>query len=174
MNDNTFEVNNNFYEKYNPQIRIIVTRILNHAEQSRDIDDCVNMVYLELMEKLRQYNESRGSLGAFVATIARSVALNYCKSNMRKNIELLGNEKIDFLSGPIKVEDNIEFQLLVEQIVEKLNEQENVLFTLRYILFYSPEEIAKAFKINRNAVDGRLNRLRNKIKKFLIRGGITI
>ncbi|MCL2773956.1 MAG: hypothetical protein FWD71_11465, partial [Oscillospiraceae bacterium] len=92
-NISNLEVNNNFYEKYNPQIRAIVARILNYANQARDIDDCVNAVYLELMEKLQQYNETRGSMAAFVAIVARSAALNYCKSNMRKAGELIGDEK---------------------------------------------------------------------------------
>ena len=168
------EVNVNFYDKYNPQICAIVTRILTTANQSQDIDDCVNEVYLALMEKLQQYSETRGSLGAFVAVITRSVALNYCKSGARKASELVGDEKMDLISGPVKVEDDVEFKLLVEQIVEKLNEQENILFSLRYLLYYSPEEIAKIFKIKRNAVDARLNRLKNKVKGLLTKGGIKI
>jgi len=171
---NTLEVNHSFYDKYNPQIRIIVTRILNSSGQARDIDDCVNDVYLKLMEKLHLYNESRGNMAAFVAVVARSTALDYCKGNMRKNSELVGDDKIDFLIEPIEVENKVEFQMLIDNILKKLNEQENVLFTLRYLLFYSPDEIAKSFKINRNAVDGRLNRLKHKIKKLLLKGGITI
>ena len=177
MNNNitdNLEVNNSFYEKFNPQIRKIVTRILNNAGQSRDIDDCVNTVYLELMEKLQQYNETRGSMAAFVAVISRSAALDYCRGNIRKNSQLVGGEKLDFITEPIEVEDKVEFQMLVDNLLEKLNEQESILFTMRYILFYSPEEIAKSFKINRNAVDGRLNRLKNKVKKFLTQGGVNL
>jgi len=174
MNNGISEVNNNFYAKYNPQIRAIVTRILNNAGLSRDIDDCVNTAFLELMEKLQQYNEMRGSMGAFVTVITRSVALNYCRDNMRGHNELIGDEKLDFLSGPMEIEDIVEFDMLVEKILEKLNEQESVLFSMKYIYFYSSDEIAEAFKISRNAVDIRANRLRNKIKKILIKGGITI
>ena len=174
INNNPFEINNNFYERYNTQVHKIVTRILNNSGYGRDIDDCVNTVYLELMENLQQYSESRGNMSTFVAVVARTTALDYCKTNVRKNSELVGDEKIDFLTEPIETEDKVEFQMLVESILKKLNEQENILFTFRYILFYSPEEIAKAFKINRNAVDGRLNRLKTKIKKLLIKGGTTI
>ena len=55
--NNGYEVNNNFYEKYNPQIRAIVIRILNNAGQNQDIEDCVNTVFLELMEKEGQQYE---------------------------------------------------------------------------------------------------------------------
>jgi len=168
----SFKVNNSFYEKYNPQIRAIVTRILYN--QDNDIEDCINTVFLELIEKLQQFNETRGSMAAYVAIIARSVALNYRKSNMRKTVELVGDEKIDYIIAPLEVADELEFDMIIQMILKKLNEQESILFSMKYIYFYSPEEIAKIFKINRNAVDGRVNRLKNKIKKLLIKGGITI
>jgi len=174
MNDNLSEVNNNFYVKYNSQIRVIVARILNNSNQSGDIDDCVNTVYLALMERLQQFNETRGTMGAFVAAVARSEALNYCRNNKRKPGELIGDEKFDFITGTVKFEDDVEFKMLVESILDKLNEHENALFVLKYILYYTPEEIAKSLKIKRNAVDVRVNRLKSKVKKLLIKGGVTI
>ena len=113
-------------------------------------------------------------MGAFVAVIARSIALNYCRDNKYKVGELIGNDKFDFLSNTIRFEDDVEFQMLVNNILKKLTEQESILFGMKYIYFYAPEEIAKTFNIKRNAVDGRLNRLKNKIKKLLSKGGITI
>jgi len=168
------EINNSFYEKYNPQIRAIAARILKYAYKIQDIDDCVNIVYLELMEKLQQYNETCGTLGAFVTVVARSAALNYCKSSMRKTSELIGDDKLDFLANPVEYEDEVEFKMLVESILEKLNKKERLLFTMRYIYFYSPEEIARTMQIKRSAVDMRVNRLKKKIKDFLIKGGIMI
>jgi RNA polymerase sigma factor (sigma-70 family) len=126
------------------------------------------------MEKLHQYNETRGSMGAFVAIVARSAALNYCKSNMRKAGELIGDAQIDFLSGPIEVEDEVEHKILIENILKDLSDEEGILFTMRYIYFYSPDEIAESFKIKRNAVDARVNRLKKKLKRLLIKGGINL
>ena len=174
MNDHFSELNHNFYTRYDPQIRSIVARILSQANQARDIDDCVNMVYLELMNRLQQYSETRGTMSAFVTVIARSVSLDYCRSNMRITSELIHTEKIDFLKEPMAFEDKIEFKMLVESIIEKLNKKERPLFTMRYILYYSPDEIAKILKIKRSAVDMRVNRLKGKIKNLLIKGGINI
>jgi len=170
----TTELNNSFYDRYNPQIRAVVTRILTYAGMAGEIDDCVNTVFLDLMEKLQQYNEVRGSMGAFVAVIARSVALNYCKSNMRRSAELVGDDKLDFLSAPLGYDNEAEFDLLVESIAAKLNKQERILFSMRYLYYYTPEEIAKALKIRRSAVDMRVNRLKSKIKSFLTKGGVII
>jgi RNA polymerase sigma factor (sigma-70 family) len=134
----------------------------------------VNTVFVELIENLRKYNEMRGSMATFVAVIARSTALDYCRSNKRKKDELIGDENIDFLSEPIEFEDKTEFQTLVKSIKEQLNEKEIVLFTMQYIYYYTPEEIAKSLNIRRNTVDKRVSRLRNKIKKFLKEGGINL
>ena len=168
------EVNSIFYEKYNSQIRAIVARILNSAGQTGYIDDCVNNIYLELIDKLKQYNETRGSIGAFVAIVARSAALNYRRGNARKINELVGDDKFDFISEPIEVEDKVEFEMLIKGIKEKLNKEERILFTMRYIYYYSPEEIAKVFQIGRNTVDKRISRLRSKVKNILIKGGINL
>ena len=176
MNNAIYEINNNFYDKYNSLIRKIVTRILNNAGQSNDIDDCVNTVFLELMERLQEYNETRGSMAAFVAIMTRSAAINYCRGSVRKISELIGDDNIDFLTEPVKseFENEVGFEMLVGNILEKLNEKENILFTMRFILFYTPEEIAKSLKISRNATDGRLDKLKSKVKRLLIKGGITI
>ena len=168
------ELNHNFYEKYNTQIRAVVARILNSTGKMQDIDDCVNIVYLELMEKLEQYNETRGSMGTFVTVVARSTALDYCRGSMRRTSELIGDDKLDFLVSPLECENEVEFNMLVESILKKLNKKERILFSMRYLCFYSPEEIAKAFQIRRSAVDMRVNRLKNKIKKLLKEGGIII
>ena len=164
----------NFYEEFNPQIRAIVSRILTYANQPNDIDDCVNTVYVELLERLQQYNETRGSMGAFVAVIARSSALNYCKTNRRRAGELIGDEKLDFMLSPIDCQNETEFDLLAESIISRLNKQEKLLFTMRYLHYYTPTEIAKVLGINRTAVDMRTTRLKDKIKKFLTKGGVII
>jgi RNA polymerase sigma factor (sigma-70 family) len=93
---------------------------------------------------------------------------------MRKTHELVGDDKIDYIIDPLEVVDEIEFKTLVDMILKKLNEQERGLFAMKYIYYYSPDEIAKAFKINRNAIDVRVNRLKNKVKNLLIKGGVTI
>jgi len=173
INNNASEIND-IYNKYNLDIRAIVAKILYYSNQGRDIDDCVNDVYLRLIENLQQYNETRGSMAAFVAIIARSTALNYCKGNMRKTDELIGDEKIDVLSDPINVEDETGFKMLIEDITKKLKKEERILFTMRYVYYFTPEEIAKEFNINLGAAYKRITRLKNKVKKLLTKGGIIL
>jgi RNA polymerase sigma-70 factor (ECF subfamily) len=174
MDPNNISKINDLYNKYNLDIRAIVAKILYYSNQEYDIDDCVNDVYLRLIENLQKYNETRGSMAAFVVIIARSTALNYCKGNIHKPNELIGDEKIDVLSDPINVEDEIEFKILIENITKKLKREERILFTMRYIYYFTPEEIAKEFNINLGTSYKRITRLKDKIKKLLLKGGITL
>ena len=134
--------------------------------------DSINTIDSTDTEKLDRYSETRGSMGAFVTVIARSTALHHCRDNRHRLDELVGDGELDCLVGDMEVENKVEFQLLVDGILDKLNEQENALFVLRFLLFHSPEEIAKSLNINRNAVDARICRLKNKVRKLLIKGGI--
>jgi RNA polymerase sigma factor (sigma-70 family) len=113
-------------------------------------------------------------MAAFVAIIARSTALNYRKSSINKSNELIGDEKIDVLSDPIDVEDEIEFKIQIENITKNLKKDERVLFAMRYIYYFTPEEIAKEFNINIGAAYKRITRLKNKVKKILIKEGIIL
>ena len=174
ISNNISEINNNFYVKYNLEIRAIVAKILYYSNQESYIDDCVNEVYLRLIENLQQYNETRGTMAAFVAIIARSTALNYCRGNKYKPDELIGGEKIDVLRDPVNVEDEIGFKILVESITKKLKADERILFTMRYIYYFTPEEIAKEFNINLGTAYKRITRLKNKVKNFLTKGGIIL
>ena len=74
--DNIPATGNNFYEKYQPHIRKVVSRILKNANQTQDIDDCVHTAYLEIMENLQLYSDTRGTMASFVTVIARSTAID--------------------------------------------------------------------------------------------------
>jgi RNA polymerase sigma-70 factor (ECF subfamily) len=174
IKNNVPEVNSIFYEKYNPQIRAIVAKILYYSNQESYIDDCVNDVYVKLIEKLQQYNETCGSIAAFIAIIARSTALDYCRTNKRKIDKLSGDEKLDFLIDPVKIEDTVGFEMLVESITKNLNSRERIIFTMRYVYYFTPEEIAKEFNIPVSTAYKRISRLKDKIKNSLIKGGFNL
>jgi len=112
QDSDTLQINNSFFEKYNSTIRGIVTNILKHTNQSQDIDDCVNTVFLSHMEKLQQYNETRGSMAAFVIMIARSTALDYRRSNIRRAGKLAGEDtyEYDFICDNLDFENEVEFR----------------------------------------------------------------
>ena len=167
-------INNDFYDEYYAKVRAIASRILQAANQANEIEDCVSTIFLELMTKFQEYDDKRGSIGAFVTVVARSTALNYRKSVMKKSDELIGDENLDFFAVPIDYQNEADFDLLVESIITKLNKAERALFTMRYLYYYSPDEIAKILKIKRSAVDMRTTRPKAKIQKLLIKGGLSI
>ena len=160
-------VNDDFYETYNKKITIIVKRMLSQTGITQDIDDCVNIVYVKLMESIGSFDEKRGSMDTYVNLITHSTVIDYLKKHSKFKNELVGNEIFDFLYAPLECEDEAVFNILVENIYAKLKKEERILFTMRYILFHPPEEIAKVLNIRRNTVDTRCKRLKAKVKKYL-------
>jgi len=160
-------VNDEFYETYNNKITIIVKRMLTQTGITQDIDDCVNIVYVKLMESMENFDENRGSMDTYVNLITHSTVIDYLKKHSRFKNELVGNEILDFFYAPLECENEAVFNILVENICAGLKKEERILFTMRYILFHPPEEIAKVLNIKRNAVDTRCKRLKAKIKKYL-------
>lgn len=59
--------------------------------------------------------------------------------------------------------DSIDFDALAERLIEALNEDEKLLYNLRYIKNTRVDEIAKILNISRPAVSMRLIRLKTKI-----------
>jgi len=165
-------VNDNFYETYNNKITIIVKRMLAQTGITQDIDDCVNIVYVKLMESIDSFDENRGSMDTYVNLIAHHTVINYIKRNSKYKNELVGDEIFDFFYAPLECEDEAVFNILVENICAKLKKEERILFTMRYILFHPPEEIAKVLNIKRNTVATRCKRLKAKVKKYLKGAGI--
>jgi RNA polymerase sigma factor (sigma-70 family) len=165
-------VNDEFYEIYNKKITIIVKRMLSQTGMTQDIDDCINIAYVKLIEIINGYDENRGSMDTYVNLVVHSTVTDYIKSHAKFKNELVGNEILDFFYAPLQCEDEAGFNILVEQILSKLKKEERVLFTMRYLWFYPPEEIAKIMNIKRNTVDVRCKRLKEKIKKYLKGAGI--
>lgn len=65
------------------------------------------------------------------------------------------------------LEELEENRMLIEQRLEKLNEEELKLFELYYTYGYKIREIAKFLKIQTNTVKIRLFRLRKKLREDL-------
>ncbi|MEE0980725.1 MAG: sigma-70 family RNA polymerase sigma factor, partial [Acutalibacteraceae bacterium] len=65
--------------------------------------------------------------------------------------------------------DSIDFDALAEQLIATLDEEEKLLYNLRYIQNTRVDEIATILNISRPAVSMRLVRLKNKITDMVTR-----
>lgn len=67
-----------------------------------------------------------------------------------------------------EVESNIDFDLLIQH----LNYNEKLIFTLYYRNKYTPTEISNILNINVNTIKSRISRAKQKIQKLYKKGGM--
>ena len=159
-------VDEDFYLKYHRLIAGIAARIIFGSKQ--DIEDCTNEIFAVLMTKISEYNPQRGTIEAYVSVISRSVALNFAKK-LRRSQEIATGEEIDIADVPAaSVDEYNSFanSEAIKEILRLLTKDEKVLFTLKYVYYYTAFEISKYCGISIAAAEKRSARLRKKLQKL--------
>lgn len=129
-------------------------------------DDCVQEAFLVLSSKLKNGEEiehPRAFLYRTAENFVRRRQEQITKDTKRlvpleKATEAATNDEV--FSEAI---ENIDYDALAERLIEALNEDEKLLYNLRYIKNTRVDEIATILNISRPAVSMRLVRLKTKI-----------
>ncbi len=150
---------------YSPLIRYIISPILNN---SQDSDECLSEVIMKVWNNISQYDASKGSWSAWLTTIARNAALN----RLRQIKPTLSTEDIatDIPSKeptPEEILINKERKKLLVQALSHLSQKEKTLFYRKYYYMQSTAQIASELSMTERAVEGKLYRIKKKLKKLL-------
>jgi len=146
-----------------------VWRALRYCGLSEaEAEDGVQEVFLIVSQKLAHYQE-RGTMRAWLATIARHVATNLQRSNARRSRrqELSGAPAP--LPGPHEVAEHREAARLVEQFLAQLEEGQSAVFFLSELEGLSAPEIATALELPLTTVYARQRRSRARFSSFMKR-----
>ncbi len=150
---------------------------LNILEDLSDSEENVNDTYLQAWSAIPPQRPN--SLKAFLAKIARNLALNKYKAahaQKRHASEFaISLDELDFCTpSKINVEDEAEIAGLSKCISDFLYQQKtdarNV-FVCRYFYCESIEEIASRFGYSHSKIKSMLLRTRTRLKSFLQREG---
>lgn len=152
----------------------------NILQDKEDAKECENDTYNKAWESIPPKRPD--ILSAFLSKIARNLALDKYRCNTAKK---RGNGQyemvLDELIGCIPALDNVEH--IAEDIVikealnhflEGLTEKNRKIFMRRYWYMSSIKEIATDFSLSESNVKMILLRIRNDLKAFLEKEGISI
>lgn len=142
--------------------RIAHTRLSNDDDIFDAIQNTMINVYQHI-KKLKNYD--------YFKTWVIRILLNECnkiyKQNIRnKRILEKTTIKIDVNNEIIKSKEYEEFRQF-DKMIASLNSEEQLIFTLFYKDGYSCKEISKITRIKENTIKSKLDRGREKLKKFL-------
>ncbi len=134
-----------------------------------EIEECVADVFADVYECRNNIDEARGSLKAFICTVARKKAADAytAKSKLlnRADIDdiLLRDEGTDIEGTMLKAETA---QELLRSIRE-LGRLDSEIFLRKYYFGQSTKEIAKAIGLKENTIDNRVSRGYAKLRRIV-------
>lgn len=150
-----------------PFLRYILASVL---WDGGELEECFSEVILRIWQKRALYDPEKGSWKGWIGTIARNTALNWNRN--RRPAEPLPETVSDSAPLPEEAVLRKERQKRLEEAVAKLSAGERQLFYRRYYYMQSAAQMAAELGMTERAVEGRLYRMRQKLRKMLGGDGV--
>ena len=163
-------------KKYGSVCERVAFHILNNRQ---DTEECVNDAYLGVWNTIPPQEPDR--LLSYVCRIVRNLAVKKYHRNTAAKRNSIYDVALDELENcfpsSVSVEavcDANETAKMINAFLATLDQKNRVLFVRRYWYSDSIEELAKRFGTNNHNISVRLSRIRDKLKKYLIKEGVTV
>ena len=148
--------------KYGSLIKYIIAPILTDL---REQEECFSDVIYRIWDKIDTYDESKGSFNTWISTIARNIACNRARSiNRQGDIQEIPEEMIAKERSP---EEEVIYQeqiIAMRKLLDELSAKDKILVYRKYYYMQSTEQIAAELGITQRAVEGRLYRIKKKLR----------
>ena len=151
----------------------------NIVNNRQDAEECVNDAYLGAWNAIPPATPN--PLQAYICKIVRNISLKlYSRKEAGKRnsvYDIAMQELEDYLSAPNTVETEIEARELaqiIESFLETLTIENRVIFMRCYAYMDTYSDIAARVGLSENNVAVRLNRIRRKMKQYLIEREVFI
>jgi len=149
------------HKHYGPLMRYIIAPILT---DEREREECLNDVCMLVWEKHEQYDPEKGGFKGWISAITRNTALNRARKNSAHDHEELDPTVPDTKAGP---EEQLLRRERIEQLrsaLSQLGHEEKNIFYRKYYYLQSTRQIAAELGLSERAVEGRLYRIKNKLR----------
>lgn len=153
---------------------------MNILDIHEDAEECVNDTYLNAWNSMPPHRPS--ILSTFLGKITRNLSLNRCKYNTAvkrsgSQVTVVYDEIAEFVSDKDNVEQEIDRNELLQAIdtfLHTLSAEKRVIFVRRYWYFDSISNISSRLGMTENHVSVTLNRLRFKLRSYLLERGFEL
>ena len=154
----------NLLKHYSPLINYVISPILTNNE---DQAECLNEVIMRIWNKIDLFDEERGSFKSFVTAIARNCALNRIRRSTSDNLCQLTDSVPSPHSSPEEMLLKKEAQQKLLSALNNLSHSDKALFYRKYYYMQSTMQIAAETALSPRAVEGRLYRIKKRLRKML-------
>lgn len=134
---------------------------------TEDMEECVADVFIDLWEHPQKYDESRGSLKAWLSVIARNKAID--RYRQKTKIQTIPLEET--VLAQMGVEPEMENREGLQEALAELTEEEREILLRRYVYQQKPKEMAVALGLSVKQIENRLYRIKAKMRKQMEQEG---
>lgn len=148
---------------YGPLIRYVITPIL---PDERDREEVFSDILIRVWDRIDQYDPTIGSWTSWLSTIARNAAIDRARRNPPAGAEL--TETIPAPnSDPEQELLRKERQRELYAALNSLDTSDKALFYRKYYYRQSTAQIAAEYGTTQRAIEGRLYRIKRKLRSQL-------
>ena len=153
--------------RYSRLLWSIVVAVLSQVGTTEDMEECVADVFIDLWEHPQKYDESRGSLKAWLSVIARNKAID--RYRQKTKIQTIPLEET--VLAQMGVEPEMENREELQEALAELTEEEKEILLRRYVYQQKPKEMAVALGLSVKQIENRLYRIKAKMRKQMEQEG---
>lgn len=153
--------------RYSRLLWSIVGAVLSQVGTTEDMEECVADVFIDLWEHPQKYDESRGSLKAWLSVIARNKAID--RYRQKTKIQTIPLEET--VLAQMGVEPEMENKEGLQEALAELTEEEKEILLRRYVYQQKPKEMAVALGLSVKQMENRLYRIKAKMRKQMEQEG---
>ena len=147
---------------YGPLIRYILRPILT---DERDREECYADISLKIWQTADSFDGDKGALKAWLTVLSRNAALNHAR---RTRTDAPLEETVPHTGGSAEEELlRRERQRRLQAAIAGLLPEDRSLFYRKYYYCQSTAQMAAELCLTERAVEGRLYRLRQKLRRLL-------
>ncbi len=146
------------YALYAGMVLALLMKMLGSRSEAEEI---LQEVFVELWRRAPQYDSSRGSVVAWVVTVARSRALDALRARSRrygdKQLQFSDRHALGTDSGrPDVLVSSTRWHQALRQAFKQLSEDQRAVLELSYFLGMSHDQIAETLKLPVGTVKSRI------------------
>ena len=149
---------------YGPLMRYVIAPILQNSE---DREECLSDSAMRAWNRIEQFDPERGKWNAWLTAIARNTALNRARKNAGEATQEIPPETPAQDISPEERVIQKERSAALNRAIGQLSSNEQALFYRKYYYMQSTEQIASETGLSLRAVEGKLYRVKKKLRKML-------
>lgn len=150
---------------YGPLIRYVISPIVR---EERDREECLADTAQKIWDRIDLFDPDKGSFKSWVTVIARNTALNTARRNKGRELEEeLGENIVSPEPTPEEEVIRKENARELKAAISKLSFKDRALFYRKYYYLQPVSQIAAELSMTERAVEGKLYRLRKRLREYL-------